>query len=263
MSIRDVGTAEPFGRFIPPCQMNTDNFASSSSEDSQQFNETTVFNGQKATCTVQPRNTGMQMSISEPAPTGITGVMQTSPKKVSQTGGTQTTPPSSPKRSTSTGGTQTTPPGNKVQDQGVQGQLDHNHIREDLPTHNTASNIGKGKKNRKKSTYEVPPWPGTSSGGFVVPRTDFHSRNLGTGRPTIQCAACGEYSHWRRECPYDNYCTTCNNHDHATHMCRAPKQTPQQSPAICVYWGSTEHSSSQCHNRPWDKREQPCSTLEA
>ena len=107
MSIRDVGT-EHFGRYIPPHQTNADNFASGSSEDSQNFNQTTVFNGQKATGTGQPRNTGMQTSPGKPAPTGITGAMQTSPKKVSQTGGTQTTPPSSPKRSTSTGGTQTT-----------------------------------------------------------------------------------------------------------------------------------------------------------
>ena len=123
--------------------------------------------------------------------------------------------------------------------------------------------MGKGKKNKKKSTNEDPPHPGTSTGGFVVPRTDFHSRNLGTGRPTIQCIACGEYPHWRRECPYDNFCTTCNNHDHVTHMCRAPKQTTQQSPAICVYCGSTDHSSSRYCNRPWDNREQPCSTPEA
>ena len=47
------------------------------------------------------------------------------------------------------------------------------------------------------------------------------------------------------------------------HMCRAPKQTPQQSPTICVYCGSPEHSSSQCHNRLWDNREQPHITLEA
>ena len=186
---------------------------------------------------------GMQTLPSELAPAGITGAMQTSSKKVSQTGGTQTTPPSSPRRSTSTGGMQTMPPGSNVQDQGVQGQPDHNHIREDLPTHNTASNRGKGKKNKKKSTYDVLPQPGTSAGGFVIPRTD-SSRNLGTGRPTIQCTACGKYSHWRRKCPYDNFCTTCNNHDHATHMCRAPKQTAQQSPAICVYCGSSEHSSS-------------------
>ena len=135
--------------------MNADNFAAGSSDNSQNFNQTTVFNG-KSTGTDQRRNTGMQMSLAEPAPAGITGVMQTSPKKVSQTGGTQATPPSSPKRSTSTGGTQTTPPQNYVQDQGVQGQLDCNHVREDLLTHNTASNTGKGKKN-KKSTYEVSP----------------------------------------------------------------------------------------------------------
>ena len=88
-----------------------------------------------------------------------------------------------------------------------------------------------------------------SAGEFAVSRTDFISGNLGTGRPTIQCTACREYSHWRRECPYDNFCTTCNNHNHATHMCRAPKDTPQQNPAMCVYCGSTEHSSVQCHNR--------------
>ena len=153
MSITDVGTTEPSGRFIPPHQMNADNFASGSSEDSQNFNQTTVFN-RKTTCTNQPRNTGMQISPSEPALLGITGVMQTSPKRVSQTGGTQTTPPSSPERATSTGGTQTTPAQNNVQDQGVQGQLDHNLIREDQQAHNTTS---KGKKNKKKSAYEVAP----------------------------------------------------------------------------------------------------------
>ena len=83
----------------------------------------------------------------------------------------------------------------------------------------------------------------------MVPRTDFTSTNLGTGRPTIQCTACGEYSHWRRECPYDNFCTTCNNHNYATHMCRAPKHTPKQSPVTCIYCGSTEYSSIQCCNR--------------
>ena len=97
------------------------------------------------------------MSPGEPAPTGITGVTQTSLKKVSQTGGTQTTPPLSPGRSSLTGETQTTPLQNNVQDQGVQGQSDCNHISEDLPVHNTGSNTGKGKKNKKKSTYEVPP----------------------------------------------------------------------------------------------------------
>ena len=50
-------------------------------------------------------------------------------------------------------------------------------------------------------------------------------------------------------------------------MCRACRQANnnqgqqgQQSPQICVYFGSTEHSSSNCHRRPWDNREQPHST---
>ena len=82
MSITGVDTAEPFHRFIPPCPTNVDNFAAGSSEDSQNFNQMTVFNG-KATGTSQPRNTGIQTSPSEPAPLEITGVTQTSPKKVS------------------------------------------------------------------------------------------------------------------------------------------------------------------------------------
>ena len=158
---------------------------------------------------------------------------QTSPRKISQTGGTQTTPPPSPRRSTLTGKTQTTSPQNNIQDQRAQGQLKHNHISEDPPANNTCSNTSKGKKN-KKSTHEVPSQPGTSAGGSAVPRSDFISRNLGTGRPTIQCTACREYSHWRRECPYDNFCTTYNNHDHATHMCRAHKDTPHNKTLQCV-----------------------------
>ena len=108
LSVTDEGAAELFGRFIQPHPTNADNFAAGSSEDSQNSNQTTVFNG-KSTGTDQPRNTGMQMSPSKPAPAGITRAMQTSPKKVSQTGGTQTTPPLSPKRSTSTGETPTPP----------------------------------------------------------------------------------------------------------------------------------------------------------
>ena len=142
-----------------------------------------------------------------------------------------------------------------------QGQLDCN--QEGQPASATSS---QGKKT-KKLTAKAPPHPGPSTGPSAGPRNDFTLRNLGTGRPTIQCTACSEYSHWRRECPYDNYCTTCNNHDHATHMCRAHRQATnnqgqqgQQSPQICVYCGSIEHSSSNCHRRPWDNREQPCGT---
>ena len=196
-------------------------------------------------------------------PTGTTTTTQTTNKKISQAGGTQTTPPPSPKKSTSMGGTWTSPPTDNSHWQVGQGQPDCNQGKESQLTNNTSS---KGKKS-KKLTSKAPPLPRPSTGPSLEPRNDFTSRNLGTGRPTIQCMACGEYSHWRRECPYDNYCTTCNNHDHATHMCRAHRQAnnnqgqqDQQNPQICIYCGSIEHSSSNCHRRPWDNRQQLHST---
>ena len=92
----------------------------------------------------------MQTSPSEPAQAGITRATQTAPKKVSQTGGTQTTPPPSPRRSTLTGETQTTPPQNNIQDQGVQGQPECNHISKDLLAHNTGSNPRKREEKQEK-----------------------------------------------------------------------------------------------------------------
>ena len=129
--------------------------------------------------------------------------------------------------------------------------------------------LHKSEQKDKNSTTEAPPHPGPSAGPSAAPRTNFTSRNLGTGRPTIQCTACGKYSHWRRECPYDNYCTTCKNHDNATHMCRACRQASnnqgqqgQTSLQICLYCGSIEHNSSNCQRRPWNNREQPHDTPE-
>ena len=49
-------------------------------------------------------------------------------------------------------------------------------------------------------------------------------------------------------------------------MCKVCRQSNkngqqgQQSPVICVYCGTTKHSSANCHRRPWDNREQPCGT---
>ena len=51
------------------------------------------------------------------------------------------------------------------------------------------------------------------------------SRNLGTGHPKLFCTACGEYDHWRKDCPYDCHCDNCDSDSHATHMCRAPTKT--------------------------------------
>ena len=249
------GASKPSSRFIPlqPQPSSTDN----SCQDTDNSNTTTVYH-KKSTGGCQNKMTGMQTSPRDPRPTGTTTTTQTS----SQAGGTQTTPPPSPKKTTSTGGTQTSPPKDNSCEQVGQGQPDCNQDKEGQQTGNASH---KGKKG-KKSTSEAPPHPGPSTGSSTGPRNNFTSRNLGTGRPTIQCTACSEYSHWRRECPYDNYCTACNNHDHASHMCRAHRQSNnkgqqgQQSPIICVYCGSIKHSSSNCHRRPWDNREQPHGT---
>ena len=178
-----------------------------------------------------------------------------------ETTGTQTSPPQKVK---STGGTQTSPPKCTFQDQGTQGSLECNLPQPSDLDQPGASNKGsKGKKRKKKSSKEggpTSPHPGTSTGTNTVPRMDFISRNLGTGRPQIQCTACGEYSHWSRACPYNNFCTNCNDHSHATHMCRTPNNKP--SPVICIYCGNTDHKSSNCHNKPWDNCEQPCPTLD-
>ena len=223
------GKNEQSGRFIPPQPNSTNN----SSQDTYNMNTTTVYY-EKSTGGCQNKTTGMQMSPRDPRPTGTTAATHMSHKMALQDGGTQTTPPASPKKSTLTGGTQMSPPTGTSHEQVGQGQPECNQDKEGQQMESTSS---KGKKN-KKSTSEAPSHPGPSTGSSTGPRNDFTSRNLGTGRPTIQCTAYGEYSHWRRECPYDNYCITCNNNDHARHMCRVHRhnkgQQSQQNPVICV-----------------------------
>ena len=46
---------------------------------------------------------------------------------------------------------------------------------------------------------------------------------------------------------------------HATEMCRATSQQVTGS-TICIYCGSTNHSSGRCHSKPNDNREEPRST---
>ena len=209
LSVAGNGSNKPSDRFVPPQPNNT----GSSSQEMDNSNTTTVYY-EKSTGKHQNKSTSMQTSPRHPESRGTTTTTQTTNKKASQGSGTQTMSSPSPKKSTSTGGTQTSPPKSNPHRQVGQGQLDHNE--ESQPANMTSS---KGKKT-KKSTSEAPLHPGPSTGPSVGPRNDFTSRNLGTGRPTIQCTVCGEYSHWRRVCPYNNYCTTCKNHDHATHMCR-------------------------------------------
>ena len=148
-------------------------------------------------------------------------------------------------------------------DQGTQGQPECNQHDENSTNQLTDQGKGfKGKRGKKKASKEPTPHPGTSTGTSTedntTPRTDFTSRNLGTGRPMIQCTACGEYNHWSRACPY-NYCTTCKDNTHATHMYNASRP----SPVICIFCHSMAHRSANCANKPWDNREQPCSTPDA
>ena len=190
------------------------NNTGSSSQETDSSNTTTVYYG-KLNGGCQDKCVSIQMSPKNTVSTGTATATQTGNGKALQVEGIQTTPPSSPRKLTSTGETQTSP--SKDEPHRQLGQHQPDCRQECQPTGATTS---QGKKT-KKSTTEALPHSGPSAGPPVGPRNDFSSRNLGTGRPTIQCTACGEYSHWRRECPHDNYCTTCENHDHATHMCRA------------------------------------------
>ena len=113
-----------------------------------------------------------------------------------------------------------------------------------------SSNKGPGKKNSKQNTNLTQP---PTSSIFPQPTSYVQSRNLGTGRPKMLCTACGEYTHWRKDCPYDCHCDNCDSDTHATHMCQAPpKGSPKTSPqpVICIYCGSSEHRSMECRNRP-------------
>ena len=118
------------------------------------------------------------------------------------------------------------------------------------------SNKGPG----KKASSHINTQPSVS-GIFAQTSAYPQSRNLGTGRPKLFCTACGEYDHWRKDCPYDCHCDNCDSDSHATHMCRAPPKpspTPSPQPVICIYCGSSEHRSMECRNHPRDNREEGC-----
>ena len=72
-----------------------------------------------------------QPSNTAPVPTGTTGAMQTSLRRDTEVGGTQTSPPPQPKKHTASGGTQTAPPQDPHQDEETQDQLDHNQVTDD------------------------------------------------------------------------------------------------------------------------------------
>ena len=153
LSVAGNGSNKPSSRFVPPQPNNTD----SSSQEMDNLNTTTVYY-EKSTGKHQKKSTSIQTSPRHPESRGTTTATQTTNKKASQVGRTQTTPPPSPKKSTSTGGTQTSPPKGNSHRQVDQGQLDHN--QEGQAANTTSS---KGKKT-KKLTSEAPPHPGPSTG---------------------------------------------------------------------------------------------------
>ena len=78
-------------------------------------------------------------------------------------------------------------------------------------------------------------------------------------RPHLNCTACGRQDHLRKDCREDVFCNNCRTRSHATEMCRVLSQhTPGN--ILCVYCGSTNHTSSKCRNKPNDNREEPRST---
>ena len=176
LSVAGNGSNEPSGRFVPPQPNNT-----GSSSQEMDNSKTAILYYEKSNGECQNKSTSIQTLPKNTVSTGTTTATQTTNQKALQVGGTQTTPPPSPRKSTLTGEKQTSPPKDKPHRQVGQGQPDHN--QEGQPTSTTAS---QGKKT-KKLTAKAPPHPGPLAGL----RND-HIKNLGTGRPTIQCTACSE-----------------------------------------------------------------------
>ena len=122
-------------------------------------------------------------------------------------------------------------------------------------------NKGPGKKASKHNNTQP-----SISAIFAQTSSYPQSRNLGTGCPKMFCTACGEYNHWRKDCPYNCHCDNCDSDSHATHMCRAPPKpspTPSPQPVICIYCGSSDHRLMECSNRPRDNREEGRATSPA
>ena len=66
--------------------------------------------------------------------------------------------------------------------------------------------MGKGGKKRgsQKDQVNTQLWPSTSNDGTSTTSV-FPPRNTGTGRPHIQCSACGGDDHFRKDCQQDNF----------------------------------------------------------
>ena len=85
------------------------------------------------------------------------------------------------------------------------------------------------------------------------------SNQVESHRPQLNCTACGGCDHLRKDCHEDVFCSNCRTRSHAMEMCRATSQQATGN-IICIYCGSTNHSSGRCHSKPNDNREEPRST---
>ena len=85
------------------------------------------------------------------------------------------------------------------------------------------------------------------------------SNQVESHRPQLNCTACGGRDHLRKDCCEDVFCSNCKTRSHAMEMCRATSQQATGS-SICIYCGSTNHSSGRCRSKPNDNREEPRST---
>ena len=85
------------------------------------------------------------------------------------------------------------------------------------------------------------------------------SNQVESCRSQMICTACGGYDHLRKDCHEDVFCNRCRTRSHTIEMCHVPTQ-PATGNIICIYFGSVNHTSGRCCNKPNDNREEPRST---
>ena len=131
------------------------------------------------------------------------------------------------------------------------------------PTHN------RGKVNRVNSFNTAQEWAAIAlknskgrpfkSSGLRGQSQPSGSNQVESRRPQLNCTACRGHEYIRKDCREEVFCSNCTMRSHATEMCRATSQQATGN-IICIYCGSTNHSSGRCHSKPNDNREEPRST---
>ena len=97
-----------------------------------------------------------------------------------------------------------------------------------------------------------------NSGTKSQPRQSTSNQTV-SRRSQLGCTACGGCDHLRKDCCEDVFCNNCRTRSHATEMCRALSHQTTGN-ILCIYCGSTSHTSGKCRNKPNDNREEPRST---